>query len=95
MEEVDHLCAICLEVSSEEATKALTCSHSFHKKCVDIWLSQRNTCPLCRTSQAGSCRRAKTLSSIITFGQPDVYLTGSPQLTFWRVVMQRHSNRQL
>jgi hypothetical protein len=41
-------CAVCLEpLSSTQSVRRLTCSHLFHKRCVDKWLVRRGTCPLC------------------------------------------------
>ena len=40
-------CAICLE-SNLEPLKTLRCKHTFHEKCVNIWLSNHVTCPMCR-----------------------------------------------
>lgn len=46
----DHLCcSICLEefkIGSFE--RKLSCTHSFHKKCIDRWLNIINSCPICR-----------------------------------------------
>lgn len=42
-------CVICLEefVNSDEL-RILPCYHSFHMKCVDIWLTTKSSkCPLC------------------------------------------------
>ena len=41
-------CPICLEPILG-SSKHLHCSHIFHKNCIDTWLSQKDTCPLCRT----------------------------------------------
>jgi hypothetical protein len=42
-------CSICLaEVRAEECTRKLPCGHVFHLECIDTWLQQCATCPLCR-----------------------------------------------
>ncbi|OAP14894.1 hypothetical protein AXX17_AT1G36050 [Arabidopsis thaliana] len=43
-------CAICLNEFEEEETLRLMppCSHAFHASCIDVWLSSRSTCPVCR-----------------------------------------------
>ena len=43
-------CAICLD-ESELEWKKLTCEHLFHKDCVDRWLMENDTCPICRSRQ--------------------------------------------
>ncbi|XP_063154878.1 E3 ubiquitin-protein ligase RNF43 isoform X2 [Candoia aspera] len=42
------ICAICLEEFCEgQELRIITCSHEFHRQCVDPWLQQHQTCPLC------------------------------------------------
>ncbi|GLJ39548.1 hypothetical protein SUGI_0808050 [Cryptomeria japonica] len=43
-------CAICLaHFKNYEMLRLLpNCSHAFHRKCIDRWLSMHTTCPLCR-----------------------------------------------
>ena len=42
-------CSICQEEMVEnEVIYKLTCRHSYHQQCVTSWLTNHNTCPLCR-----------------------------------------------
>ncbi|NXU90818.1 RNF43 ligase, partial [Xiphorhynchus elegans] len=42
------VCAICLEEFSEgQELRIISCTHEFHRECVDPWLQQHHTCPLC------------------------------------------------
>lgn len=42
-------CTICLEEFKVGTYKReLECKHTFHKKCIDRWLSNSNSCPLCK-----------------------------------------------
>ncbi|KAL3783370.1 hypothetical protein HJC23_013415 [Cyclotella cryptica] len=42
-------CGICLEdYQKGEQKKTLACPHSFHKECIDRWLKQVASCPVCK-----------------------------------------------
>ncbi|KAI3957765.1 hypothetical protein MKX01_007596 [Papaver californicum] len=45
-------CSICLaDYNSTDVVRLLPdCGHLFHQKCVDQWLLQHPTCPICRAS---------------------------------------------
>ena len=42
-------CPICLEeIQRDEVIRILPCHHIFHKRCLDVWFMQKQTCPVCR-----------------------------------------------
>jgi hypothetical protein len=45
-------CAVCLDemVDGKDACVRLPCEHEFHRACVELWLTNRDTCPICRDS---------------------------------------------
>jgi hypothetical protein len=45
------VCSICLEnvSSSNEGGQLAQCKHTFHNKCLTKWITNKNTCPCCRT----------------------------------------------
>lgn len=44
-----NICIICQEkFNLFEIVRTLNCDHFFHINCVDNWLSEKNTCPLCK-----------------------------------------------
>lgn len=51
---MDDNCAICLETLAASAVTAevytLNCKHAFHRNCIQGWLREHNTCPMCRTN---------------------------------------------
>lgn len=43
-------CMVCIsEKEVGETVRTLPCMHSFHKQCIDEWLRQNRTCPICKT----------------------------------------------
>ena len=45
-------CAICLFGLGSAVTTTTDCNHAFHKTCLDIWLEDNVTCPICRAPLA-------------------------------------------
>ncbi|XP_005988332.1 E3 ubiquitin-protein ligase RNF130 isoform X2 [Latimeria chalumnae] len=44
----DH-CAVCIEgYKLNDVVRILPCKHVFHKNCVDPWLNEQCTCPMCK-----------------------------------------------
>ena len=43
-------CPICMSVLGSREIARLRCGHSFHKGCVDEWLAEHRTCPMCRAN---------------------------------------------
>ncbi|XP_041025242.1 E3 ubiquitin-protein ligase SDIR1 isoform X1 [Juglans microcarpa x Juglans regia] len=42
-------CSVCLEqVNVGELIRSLPCLHQFHANCIDPWLGQQGTCPVCK-----------------------------------------------
>lgn len=45
------VCSICLdEYIYDELITVLPCNHTFHKNCLDDWLRNTKTCPLCNNT---------------------------------------------
>ncbi|XAR52280.1 hypothetical protein NMG60_11020257 [Bertholletia excelsa] len=46
----DAQCTVCLSEYHEQDTLRIlpSCGHSFHATCIDKWLQQHSTCPVCR-----------------------------------------------
>ena len=47
---VEDECTVCMETfcTNDQIRELPICGHTFHKKCVDEWLSLHATCPICR-----------------------------------------------
>ncbi len=44
----NKICSICLD-NITFFNKTLQCKHEFHKSCIDGWLKNNTTCPMCRS----------------------------------------------
>lgn len=48
-ETADSCCVCRCEYENGEELRVLrTCGHAFHRDCVDVWLGDHNTCPMCK-----------------------------------------------
>tara|TARA_Y100000310_G_scaffold331819_2_gene406132 strand:+ start:369 stop:677 length:309 start_codon:yes stop_codon:yes gene_type:complete len=46
---VKALCVICREnIKKHEILRKIVCGHCFHEGCIDQWLEDHNTCPICK-----------------------------------------------
>ncbi|XP_039079025.1 E3 ubiquitin-protein ligase RLIM-like [Hyaena hyaena] len=51
-------CSICItEYTEGNKLRILPCTHEFHVHCIDRWLSENSTCPICRREVVGSAER--------------------------------------
>lgn len=49
VEVVAEQCTICLiDFAMNDELRILPCAHEYHKECIDRWLQQSTTCPMCR-----------------------------------------------
>lgn len=48
-------CSVCInEYATGNKLRQLPCAHEFHIHCIDRWLSENSTCPICRQPVLGS-----------------------------------------
>ena len=47
---MDEQCVICLNSKTAAREVSLACGHAFHATCLEPWLLQKGSCPLCRAS---------------------------------------------
>jgi hypothetical protein len=50
LEEQDRdMCSVCFEKFVDtDMCRELKCKHLYHQKCIDTWLDEHITCPVCR-----------------------------------------------
>ncbi|KAG5193472.1 hypothetical protein JEQ12_019833 [Ovis aries] len=48
-EDATKICTICItEYTAGNMLRILPCSHEYHYQCIDQWLAEHSTCPICR-----------------------------------------------
>ncbi len=58
-------CTICSDVLQVPGSSVTRCGHTFHTSCLQRWLGQKRTCPLCKTEcKAGSTRELRAPAPI-------------------------------
>lgn len=64
----DTQCTVCLAEYHEEDTLRILpyCGHSFHVTCIDIWLQQHSTCPICRISLREFAERKRLMQPMFS-----------------------------
>ncbi|XP_048087567.1 RING finger protein 148-like isoform X1 [Alosa alosa] len=61
----NHTCAVCIEGYKHlEPVMILTCGHFFHKPCIEPWLLEHRTCPMCKCNILG----VKTVDEEVSVG---------------------------
>ena len=49
VDENDGDCSVCLETfKTPEKARVMNCGHKYHLLCIDKWLMQHTSCPLCK-----------------------------------------------
>ncbi len=49
MRDFSETCAVCIETYRvADVVRILPCKHQFHKSCIDQWLLEKRTCPMCK-----------------------------------------------
>ncbi|XP_031094929.1 E3 ubiquitin-protein ligase SDIR1-like [Ipomoea triloba] len=59
-------CSVCLEqVNEGELIRSLPCLHQFHANCIDPWLRQQGTCPVCKFRAGIGSREMEDASYLV------------------------------
>lgn len=70
------ICTVCLgEYEEKDILRVLpTCGHAFHINCIDVWLRQHSTCPVCRVSLRGSYGRRTVICPFLSISTQPGYI---------------------
>jgi len=69
---LDTQCVICISefVHGDRVRILPKCSHGFHVKCIDEWLSSHSSCPTCRHCLMETCQKIAGVSQASSSEQP-------------------------
>lgn len=78
----DTQCTVCLaEYQEKDVLRILPyCRHAFHVNCIDIWLKQHSTCPVCRISLRDSPDRKRAMPPVYSGAIRSLYPRGTFEL---------------
>lgn len=84
-------CAVCLSTFEESEILRLLpkCKHAFHKNCIDQWLQNHSSCPLCRYKFDPMDLKSFSFSNSWRFLQNPSNLTEDPNV---EIFVQREQN---
>ncbi|XP_047076983.1 putative RING-H2 finger protein ATL69 [Lolium rigidum] len=76
-------CTVCLEeYQAKDVVRVLPyCGHAFHVACIDAWLKQQSTCPICRASMRATTKHRAAAAAAATM-PPVYYAVAMAQLPF-------------
>ncbi|KAM5550711.1 RING-H2 finger protein ATL7-like [Rosa sericea] len=91
----DAQCTVCLaEYHGNDVLRILPyCGHSFHVTCIDIWLHQHSTCPVCRISLRDHPERKHCLQPLFSSAIRSHYGTESFDIHSYRYPLNNHGSR--
>ncbi|XP_066489193.1 RING finger protein 148 [Tiliqua scincoides] len=71
VESSEENCAVCLEMyRAKDVARVLRCRHLFHKGCVDPWLLEHQTCPVCKWDMLKAVENVKTEAESLSAQTP-------------------------
>ena len=78
-EEEPFDCTVCQEaVATGIYRKINSCGHRFHVQCIDSWLDQHTTCPVCRQEIVPGTSSQRSLRNILYHLRSSIQLSPSP-----------------
>lgn len=75
-------CNICLEDFKDgQEMRKLHCSHVFHRECIDRWLSQVASCPICKKEIIGANNHSSASAASSSSDQPGATNNNTPTVS--------------
>ncbi|XP_069468832.1 E3 ubiquitin-protein ligase RNF128 [Ambystoma mexicanum] len=75
-------CAVCIDnYKPNDVVRILTCNHFFHKACIDPWLLEHRTCPMCKCDILKALGIEVDVEAENVEPAPDLVSTESPDVS--------------
>jgi len=86
-------CTVCLaEYQERDVLRILPyCRHAFHVTCIDIWLKQHSTCPVCRISLRDSPDRKRAMQPVYSGAIRSLYRRETFELDSYHYLYADHN----
>uniref|UniRef100_A0A6J0UMJ3 E3 ubiquitin-protein ligase RNF149 n=1 Tax=Pogona vitticeps TaxID=103695 RepID=A0A6J0UMJ3_9SAUR len=87
-------CAICIEnYKPKDAVRILPCKHVFHRHCIDPWLLEHRTCPMCKLDvikALGYWGETKEVPDVVVSES----VSGSISAESWTIAIQEENRNE-
>ncbi|MBA0624371.1 hypothetical protein Godav_009744, partial [Gossypium davidsonii] len=85
-------CTVCLsEYRCEDVLRILPyCGHSFHVTCIDLWLQQHSTCPVCRISLRELPEKKRLMQPLFSSADRSHFGTESLNMHTYNCLLRGH-----
>jgi hypothetical protein len=87
----EEKCSICLDNDTytyKSWVKLDKCSHLYHRHCIDLWLENHRTCPLCTTDVYEPVQRPLTRRQIMYGCAGIIFVLSAIGLVIWFLVVE-------
>ncbi|KAL8190115.1 UNVERIFIED_CONTAM: hypothetical protein K2H54_040779 [Gekko kuhli] len=88
-------CAVCIEnYKPKDAVRILPCKHVFHKTCIDPWLLDHRTCPMCKLDVIKALGCWGEPKDLLELAVPES-ISGSISAESWSITVQEEDRNDL
>ncbi|XP_077199653.1 E3 ubiquitin-protein ligase RNF149 isoform X2 [Paroedura picta] len=88
-------CAVCIEnYKAKDAVRILPCKHIFHKTCIDPWLLDHRTCPMCKLDVIKALGCWREPQDLLELAVPES-ISGSISAESWSITVQEENRNDL
>nr|XP_056718134.1 E3 ubiquitin-protein ligase RNF149 [Euleptes europaea] len=85
-------CAVCIEnYKPKDTVRILPCKHIFHRKCIDPWLLDHRTCPMCKLDVIKALGSWGEPKDLLELAVPES-ISGSISAESWSITVQEDRN---